>query len=314
MKTLDQAMSEKASIIELVAKSAKQVLSTYCERKGFLLAGRAKEIASLQDKLETGRYPSLNELDDIVAFSIVVDTISQVREVIKFLEKSFRVETIKSATILQDERVFDFDCPRIYCRLEDKLATGNGIDSILIEVQIRTLLQHAWSKITHPIVYKASRFDARGARLAAELMAQLESIDRDFSRFKTTASSVKAVKRRDMEAPSTIIKMIDDLVEEGVIPKEMMPKNGRRLGENVYNSIDNSKRKDVRSKCNVIKNFISNQRGAYPRSVSIYQLAIVALFRDGSLNKSSKKHYYVTDEMISLFPDAAKIPNRVEIS
>jgi ppGpp synthetase/RelA/SpoT-type nucleotidyltranferase len=271
---------------------------------------------SLRDKLETGRYADLESIDDAIAFAVVIDTIGQENDVRKFLERSFRVMSVRSGTTLQDERTFDFDCTRVYCRLEDNLGLGTGIDQITVEIQIRTILQHAWSKITHPQVYKADMFDARAGRLAAELMAQLESIDRCFSRFRASSRSVKVVNRRDMVDGSSVTAMIDQLVRDGVIPAEMRPSNGRRLGENIYSAIRRDMRHQFAKHLGTIKEFMEAQRGKFPRSVSLFQLAIVALHDTKALdhgNANKPRRYYVTDELISLFPSAATIPNRVKI-
>jgi ppGpp synthetase/RelA/SpoT-type nucleotidyltranferase len=316
VKTLEQAFSERQTILETVESAARSILDDFCKRRGFLLAGRAKSMESLRDKLETGRYADLDDVDGAIAFSIVIDTTSQESEVRKFIRKSFLVISVRSGTTLQDERTFDFDCTRIYCRLEDKLQLGNGIDRITVEIQIRTILQHAWSKITHPLVYKANIFDARAARLAAELMAQLESIDRSFSHFRTNSRSVKVVNRRDMIGSSALTAMIDQLVSDGVIPSEMRPSNGRRLGENIYSAIRRDLRHHYTKHIKTIKEFLEAQKGKFPRSVSLFQLAIVALYDANALdhgNADRPRRYYVTDELISLFPHAASIPNRVKI-
>jgi hypothetical protein len=266
---------------------------------------------SLRDKLETGRYADFESIDDTIAFSIVIDTLIQEQDVIAFLKNSFRIISEKSGTALQDERVFDFDCTRVYCRLEDKLGIDSGIDQVTVEVQIRTILQHAWSKITHPHVYKADIFDARAGRLAAELMAQLEAIDRSFSCFRTSSRSVKVVNRREMIGSSSVTAMIDRLVSEGTIPAEMRPSNGRRLGENIYTAIRRSMRDQYTAHIKTIQEFMEAQRGKFPRSASLFQLAIVALHDAGVLDHGSanKPHcYYVTDELISLFPVIAHPP------
>lgn len=316
MKTLEQAFAERKSLLQRVESTARAILDDFCKRRGFVLVGRAKSMESLRDKLETGRYAELKNVDDIIAFSVIIDTLSQEADVRNFLRNTFAILQTKSGTTLQDERVFDFDSTRVYCRLQDTLRIGTGIDQITIEVQIRTILQHAWSKITHPQVYKAEIFDARAARFAAELMAQLESIDRSLSRFRTSSRSVKVVSRRDMVASSGITATIDQLVRDGVIPSEMRPSNGRRLGENIYQSIRQNLRHQPSLYTKVIRDFFEKQKFAFPRSVTLFQLAVVALHDAKSLELGSHakpRRYYVTDELISLFPTAATIPNRVDI-
>ena len=316
MTTLEQALSERTSTIDAVEKRARDILHTICAVRGYILIGRKKTLESLRDKLETGRYSSLNDIDDIVAFSVVIDTLNQEREIRSLIRKLFKVEFMRAGSTLKDERVFDFDCTRIYCRLRNIAEVSSPIYDQIFEIQIRTILQHAWSKITHPHVYKASVYDAKAGRLAAETMAQIESLDRVLSRFKTTSRTVKAIERVDMIESAHLTKLIDELVMDGTIPQDLRPVNGRRLGENIYSSIRRDKRqmRDLWSK--TIADFLKKQTGSFPRSVTLYQLAIVALMQANLLEYGRKgryRQYYVTDDLISLFPSAAEIPNRISM-
>jgi polyhydroxyalkanoate synthesis regulator phasin len=147
-------------------------------------------------------------------------------------------------------------------------------------------------------------------------MAQLESIDRSLSRFRTSSRSVKIVNRRDMAGSSAITTMIDQLVKNGVIPTDMRPNNGRRLGDNIYTAIQREKRHAYNKYVEEIRLFMEDQKEQFPRSVSLFQVAIVALHNAKALDRGSAtkpRHYYVTDELISLFPSAAAIPNRITI-
>lgn len=312
MEALDQAFASSKSKIDAVYRIAEDTLRNYCSSRGFLLAGRdgPKQLSSILDKIETGRYSSFFDIDDVIAFSVVVDTSSQEKEVRSFLRSVFHVKSIKSKTSIQDERAFDFDCTRVYCQIIDKTGARKNIDAIVFEVQIRTILQHAWSKITHPHVYKASGFDPRKARLAAELMAQIESADRTFSRFSTSSRAVKSVVRQEVVACSGILKMLDRLESDGVIPSESRPLNGRRLAENIYKSIRG--RKNNYEKAIVeIERFMRNEADPFPVSVSLYQLSIVALLQSGLLDENNKRYYYVTKELITIFPNVKKLKNVV---
>ena len=304
MKTLEQAFAEQVTVISTVESLAREILAPYCSQKNYLLIGRSKTLDSLRDKIETGRYPDLQSVDDLVAFSVVIDTSKQESDVRRYVRKNFNLINIRAGSTLQDERIFDFDCTRIYCKLEDKLGLNTPIFDFVFEIQIRTLLQHAWSKITHPLVYKSRGFDAKAGRLAAELMAQLEAADRDFSRFKTTSRTVKLVTRKDMSACSMITEMIDKLVEEDVIPKELRPSNGRRLGENIFQSIRRDKRHNIGPVISILREFFLSQKGQFPLSTTLFQLSIVALYTNELLEKGSgnrPRRYYITSDLVSLF-------------
>lgn len=316
MKTLEQAFSERRNIIAAVERQAKQILSDYCGRRGFLLSGRSKNIESLRDKIETGRFAAFDKIDDIVAFSVVIDTLSQETDVRQFIAKAFDVRETKSGTTLRDERVFDFDCTRMYVTLQKKEGIESSLNALTIEIQIRTIMQHAWSKITHPYVYKAATFDPKQARLAAELMAQIESIDRSLARFKTSSRFIKTINRREMTSVKQITNLVDRLVSEGIVPLEMRPANGRRLGENIYQSIKRDMRNNMKKPLETIETFFRSQAGMFPRSLSLYQLAMVALHQQEMLETGADgkaRRYYVTDDLVSLFPAAKNIANRVVI-
>ncbi|MBS9477422.1 RelA/SpoT domain-containing protein [Ancylobacter radicis] len=312
MRTLEQAYASSLKMIEIVEGQAKEALSDFCNSRSYILVNRLKNVDSVRDKIETGRYSSFLMIDDLIAFSIIIDTSAQTKDVISYLRKAFKVKSIKSGKTLIDERTFDFDCPRVYCSLNSNHYNGTGLNEIIFEIQIRTILQHAWSKITHPVVYKGHQFDPRASRLAAELMAHIEKIDRTFSRFKTESRNVKYVGRYAAIASSRITQKIDELIYDGVIPSEMRPKNGKRLGENIYNSLIEKNRIDAA--IGVIDNFYRSLGSKFPRSVSLYQLAIVALYNAKLLDlKSNKKRYYVSSELTSLYPQIEKIRNTVDI-
>jgi hypothetical protein len=147
-------------------------------------------------------------------------------------------------------------------------------------------------------------------------MAQLEAADRTFSRFQAVSETVKEVSRDEVIARHSLTEMIDALVAEGTIPSEMRPSNGRRLGETIFSSIHRDYKRDCTKPREVIRLFIKSQGNSFPRSVSLFQLAIVALHEarllDGGTTNRPRR-YDVTDELITLFPSAALIPHRIKI-
>lgn len=294
-------------------RQVQSVLSLYTSGKDFLLAQRVKSLSSVSDKIETGRYASLNAFDDLVAFTIIINTRAQQTDVLRFLKKTFDVVEVRGDSTLADERVFDFDAVRVYARLRVSDPTS-VFAKMTFEIQIRTLLQHAWSKITHPLVYKPENIDPKKIRLAAEILAAIEGLDRNLSTFATSAKLVKRVKRRRTEDLNRVISLIDDLVERGIIPSELRPSNGRRFAENVLRLID-LRRVKLHDVLAVLKKFFEGQAAAFPYSATLHQLALIALKRADMLAPHrNKTFYYVTPELVSLFPDAATLEPRFRLS
>lgn len=215
---------------------------------------------------------------------------------------------------LSDERLFDFDATRVYATL-GLSEVSSPLNEIVFEVQIRTLLQHAWSRITHPLVCKAAKLDPKRLRLAAEVLANLEGLDRDLSTFSTTSRSVKTVRRERSTQLNAIISMMDDAIHEGIVPSVLRPKNGRRYAESVLSAMDLQNAKFSKA-LRVVRDFYTAQGSVFPLSVSLQQLAMVALHRAKSLNSGSKgrpRYHYVTPELVSLFPECKSIAPIVAI-
>jgi ppGpp synthetase/RelA/SpoT-type nucleotidyltranferase len=302
--------SLQPKLIEL-ERQVREIVGTFVAANNFLLSSRIKTLESIVDKIETGRFKSLSAFDDLVAFTIIIDTRSQHAEVLAYLKKTFLVQEIRGRSSLADERMFDFDATRVYARLSFS-GVESPLSKILFEIQIRTLLQHAWSKITHPLVYKPLQIDVQKNRLAAELLANIEGIDRTLSTFSTVSRGVKRVDKNFSKELNTIIEMIDGLVENGVIPAELRPSNGRRFAENLRSMIDlhNHKFSDA---IETIKQFYTEQGESFPRSITLNQLALVALQKASMLQKKPRRprYYYITQEMISLFPDTRDLTPQV---
>ena len=299
--------------LEALSASARAALSAYAESRGYLISSRIKTLESVQDKFETGRFRALDEFDDLVALTVIIDLRSQEKEVLSFLRRQFQMLTVRGPNTLKDERIFDFDATRVYCKLPVS-DPASLIGQIIFEVQIRTLLQHAWSKVTHPIVYKPSNVDAKKIRLAAETLASLESIDRTMSTFATVARGVKRVRRRRTGDLNKVAVMIDTLVADKVIPKEFRPKNIRRCAENILSLVKSDVSTDAAVE--IVEIFIRSTGDSFPMSLSLVELASVGLYRRKMLSRrphGGAKCFFVSDEMVSLFPESAGIGPRVAL-
>lgn len=314
MPSVEQIYNHQLKYYTALRDNVSGTISLFCNNNNFLFSGRVKSCDSLRDKLETGRFKSFSDIDDIVAFSIIVDTSDQTRNVAEFIKGTFEVVESRTGGTIRDERVFDFDCARYYCQISDPDGVRKPLSEIVFEIQVRTILQHAWSKVTHRHVYKPERFDYRSSRLASETMAHIESIDRTFTNFSEIAKNVKRVTRKGMAKRLEVVRVIDKLIDDGIVPKEIRPQNGRRFGDNVYEAIvDPDKNFDAAMA--VIKQFLSSESGRMPRSVTLFQLITVALYKEHLLSFESNgrdRYYHITPELVGLFPDVAKIENRVD--
>lgn len=155
------------------------------------IVGRVKEKDSLDKKIENkNKYQKLDDITDIVGCRIITYFEDDVEKIVKMIANEFTIDTensIDKKKMLDPEK-FGYISYHIVCSINTQ--RGNLIEytnykEIRFEIQIRTILQHAWAEIEHDIGYKAevqvpSDFRRKFSRLAG----MLEIVDDEFTRLK----------------------------------------------------------------------------------------------------------------------------------
>src|SRR5262245_37040831 len=104
--------------LKLVAEEVKQAVSAYCERSGYPYVGRLKAIDSLAEKLESGRYESWANIDDLFACAVVIPTLDKEPGVLDFLREAFEeVVTRGRHSTQKPPEAFRFEATRFIGRL-----------------------------------------------------------------------------------------------------------------------------------------------------------------------------------------------------
>ena len=163
---------------------------------------RTKDQASLLDKAFHRHKPYTNPYDDIedkVGVRIVVLFFDDIR-VVEEAITSCRLWTVVKARDYEDEQMirpyeFDYQSLHYVVRAVDGIEhDGFKIDRDLpCEVQIRTLLQHAYSELTHDTIYKPNMAaEASVKRAAAKSMALIEATGDYFSEVKKKMATAAA--------------------------------------------------------------------------------------------------------------------------
>lgn len=96
---------------------------------------------------------------------------------------------------------------------------------------------HAWSVVTHDLVYKADEIDWRRARLAAHLKASVEQIELVIAGFEQTIEFVPKSSFPAVEGKSQIVEVFRQLYHEGFVTEELRPTSWSRFAENVYSLV-----------------------------------------------------------------------------
>ena len=142
---------------------------------------RIKGLESYALKLETGRFPEPDKIEDFFGCMLVVENTLEIKKALAMLKPHIKLEYRRP----KDEKMthknsdsFVFDDLRIYATLKPTAAREKGpINNIIFEIQIKTFLQHAWSIATHDLIYKSNEINWTKQRVAYQVKAMLENAE-----------------------------------------------------------------------------------------------------------------------------------------
>lgn len=172
------------------------VLTTALEGEGILvhsIESRAKSLESYGRKAATPdpedparpKYSDpLTEITDLSAVRVITFLLAGVEQVSQVIEREFEiVETINRSARLQGEKL-GYQSVHYLVRFSDLrtvLPEYARFASVTTEIQVRTIVQHAWAEIEHDIQYKAvEAIPVSIRRRFTALAGLLEIADREF--------------------------------------------------------------------------------------------------------------------------------------
>ncbi|OKZ14439.1 GTP pyrophosphokinase [Bacteroides stercorirosoris] len=188
-KPIYQRVAEKLQILinELLRENSIHIHQISC---------RIKEEDSLSNKisLKEDKYKRLTDITDIVGIRIITYLDSDVDLVADMIKKEFNVDTANSIDKRKlDNDVFGYRSLHFVASFSDercKLTEFKVIKDKKFEIQIRSILQHAWAEIEHDLGYKSSiSVPDDFIRGFNRLSALLETADIEFDRLKKSLYS-----------------------------------------------------------------------------------------------------------------------------
>jgi len=309
--------------LEPLHKTVHETLSAYCERQGFALVHRLKTLESVSEKIESGRYANWGEIDDLVAFAIVIPTLAEEDGAIGFLEEKFKtVRLRKRGSTMKSPDVFRFDSTRFVGRLRRPPgeAADRPIDTISFEIQVRSAFDHAWIVTTHALTYKARQIDWKQQRLAAELKATAEKMDMLVLAFEEASGKVAASPWPKIQAKKDIHTFFLEAAGKKRFPGELVPKDWSRFTDNVYELAEQCSGK--RKPHEVAKALIEAVEaelsalgaGKVPLSLSLWQLTLASLGKAESFRVPPEEYWpLITPQLEFLYPSLRGLQPRFDL-
>lgn len=190
------------------ALSLKSLLTTFIRNAEITvhsLESRVKTRKSLEQKIiKKDKYEDLNQVTDIIGIRIITHYSEDVDKIASIVEKEFSIDkdnSIDKRATMEPDR-FGYLSLHYIISLNDNRTVLNEYSpykNIKAEIQIRSILQHAWAEIEHDIGYKSSvglPNDIR--RYFSRLAGLLELADDEFVKIR------KGITARQKEVVDTL--------------------------------------------------------------------------------------------------------------
>lgn len=318
--TLRRFYEEVEPRLDLVQERTRELLVPYCRENGFVFDDRQKDLSSLAEKIETARYSSIDEVDDLYGATVVTALPTQHDAVVDFLERRFdRHRIVRRHGTRKSPEAFRFDGTRLYVALRHP----PDLATIIFEIQVVTLFEFAWARTTHALTYKAEHIDWRRSRVGAMLRAQAEQADLVLQAFDQVADLIQESSWPAIEDKTRIVDFFLERVENGSIPSEVAPRSWSRFGDNLYKAViglSGSRRtqfdrgdplSELDTALEVLDQYVlDNPAERFPRSVSLLQVCVGALAISGDFPgeiRATDYHPPVSKELHDLFPELADL-------
>lgn len=175
-----------------------------------LLGSRTKSVESLRGKLARPdrTYVRLFDITDLVGLRVVTSFEDSVDEAARLIERHWRVDFVHSADKrgFKDHERFGYRSLHYVCAAPDDAGLPGGFR---FEVQLRTVLQHAWAEVEHDLGYKASaQVPEVIRRRFARIASLLELADQEFSSIRSDLRRYQQRVHDDLSRPGLAVDVV----------------------------------------------------------------------------------------------------------
>lgn len=211
-KSVD-AFAKIRPMYEEFSTIVRNILRETFERKGIKthsIEARAKSLESFGEKamapsendINVPKYPDpLKQITDLAGVRVITFFPKTLGEVDKNITEQVHViETVDHTKSLHEAAQFGYQSVHYLVQLKAdrvKLPEYQKFAGVIAEIQIRTVLQHAWAEIEHDIQYKSKvTIPAEIKRRFMALAGMLEIADREFQAIQDADLSLRVHARQ----------------------------------------------------------------------------------------------------------------------
>jgi hypothetical protein len=269
-----------------LADEVRDVLRPRVEEHHWFFLWRLKELESYALKIETGRVANPSQMDDFYACTIVVPTMVEIEQaelLVNSLYDSIKRKPSTDAMTHKRPSSFVFDDLRLYVSRRSSVSGRNAdLTGLVFEVQIKTILQHAWALATHDLIYKSDTISWPLERIAFQVKAMLEHAEVAIAEANRLADA-SAVSKKDQRTVDTL-RLILDL--RHIWSLDHLPCDIKRLAETIYEILGASDLAAERYR--EIINAEKCRCGILPGDSSPYSFTVQALANNADIDFETK--------------------------
>lgn len=274
-QSIRQKYSQQLPNYEYLEKEVVGLIKETCEQNKWIFVHRIKGVESYSLKLITGRADRYS-IDDFLACTIVVPNLRAIERAKSLVYECFNILDEKPNEFVNHRPTeFNFDSIRLSCEIKSGVQS-KSYSNLKFEIQIKTLLEYAWSEATHDFSYKGSSVSWARERLATQIKASLSNIDLSIYDMETISTSSFLNKRnRSYESLAETLEFIkSEFGSAGLI----IPGDIKRLSEEVFRLLGRLKLTldDLKSS---LEDETEKGRGFKTLNLSIFSIILVSLFK-----------------------------------
>jgi ppGpp synthetase/RelA/SpoT-type nucleotidyltranferase len=204
-KSFLRGYAGKLPVLEAAASEAEKYVRTALAGRPIgihAITSRAKRITSLRSKLHRKNYSNpATQLTDLIGVRVITYFARDIDSVGDKLRDVLEISSARSkdARTELESNEFGYRSLHLVCRLRARqLPTFQNLGRRWFEIQIRSILDHAWSEIEHEVVYKSGiEFPDRVRRQFSAVAGSLEVIERAFGDLSAARDSLIDEYRND---------------------------------------------------------------------------------------------------------------------
>ena len=200
----------------------KSLLEEFLNQNGIkaTIQSRTKEVDSFLKKIRSNKVDEnpLQKITDLSGIRIILNSLTDIEPVCEIIRKEFYVDpdnSIDKKDQLADDR-FGYLSRHFIVKISDSrkhLLEWKEISNLCAEIQVRTILQHAWATVSHFLFYK-NEYDSPKElrRRLFRLSALFELADEELERIVLDRQKQIAKYARKFEKENTKVEInVDSL-------------------------------------------------------------------------------------------------------